>query len=143
MKKKNTHTVPLTTQSIALLEVMTPISGNTEYVFPSDSSRKKHTHPSTANTALKRMGFHGLLVAHGLRSLASTTLNEEGFDPDAIEAALAHVGKNEVRNAYNRAEYIERRRLVMQWWSEHIEKAANGNMSLTWNKGLKLINISR
>ena len=143
MKKKNTHTVPLTTQSIALLEVMKPISGNTEYVFPSDSSRKKHTHPSTANTALKRMGFHGLLVAHGLRSLASTTLNEEGFDPDAIEAALAHVGKNEVRNAYNRAEYIERRKPVMQWWSEHIEKAANGNMSLTGNKGLKLINISR
>ena len=89
------------------------------------------------------MGFHGLLVAHGLRSLASTTLNEEGFDTDIIEAELAHKGKNEVRNAYNRVEYIARRKPVMQWWSDHIEKAANGNMSLTGNKGLKLISHSR
>ena len=143
MKKKKAHTVPLTPQSVALLEVMKPISSNSEFIFPSDRDRKKHVNPSTANTALKRMGFHGVLVAHGLRSLASTTLNDEGFDPDIIEAALAHVGKNEVRNAYNRADYIERRKPIMQWWSEHIEKAANGNMSLTGNKGLKLINNSR
>jgi integrase len=142
MKRKNSHTVPLTMQSIALLGVMKPISGNTEFVFPSNSDRKKHIHPSTANTALKRMGFHGQLVAHGLRSLASTTLNEEGFDPDIIEAALAHKGKNEVRNAYNRADYIARRIPIMQWWSEHIEKAATGNMSLTGNKGLLLVNHS-
>ena len=143
MKNRNDHTVPLTTQAIALLEVMKPISSNTEFVFPSDGNRQKHIHSSTANMALKRMGFHGLLVAHGLRSLASTTLNEEGFDPDIIEAALAHKGKNEVRNAYNRADYIERRKPVMAWWSEHIEKAANGNMSLTGNKGLQLITSSR
>ena len=80
--------------------------------------------------ALKRMGFHKLLVAHGLRALASTTLNEQGFDADVIEAALAHTGKNEVRNAYNRAKYIERRIPLMNWWSRHIEEAATGNTSL-------------
>jgi integrase len=81
--------------------------------------------------ALKRMGFNGQLVSHGLRALASTTLNEQGtFDPDVIEAALAHVDKNEVRRAYNRAEYLEHRRVLMCWWSTHIEKAATGNMSV-------------
>jgi integrase len=89
--------------------------------------------------ALKRMGFENQLVAHGLRSLASTILNEKGFDPDVIEVALAHTGKNEVRNAYNRATYIERRKPMMQWWSGHIEQAATGNMSITGKKTIKLV----
>jgi integrase len=80
--------------------------------------------------ALKRMGFAGRLVAHGMRALASTTLNEQGFDHDVIETALAHGDKDQVRAAYNRATYIERRKVMMCWWSEHIEQAANGNMSL-------------
>jgi integrase len=89
--------------------------------------------------ALKRMGFDKQLVAHGLRSLASTALNEQGFDTDVIEAALAHTGKNEVRNAYNRSNYLERRKPIMQWWSDYIDKAATGNMSMTGKKGLKII----
>jgi hypothetical protein len=56
------------------------------------------------------------------------------FDPDVIEAALAHVDKNEVRRAYNRAEYLERRRNLMCWWSEHIDKASTGKMSLSSKK---------
>jgi len=59
----------------------------------------------------------------------STTLNELGHDPDVIEAALAHINKNEVRRAYNRAEYLERRRILMCWWSQHIEKASTGKLS--------------
>lgn len=141
MKKKKAHVVPLTSQCLALLELMQPISGRSEFVFPSDRDPKKHANPQTANTALKRMGFDKQLVAHGMRALASTILNEEGFDPDVIEAALAHTGKNEVRNAYNRASYIERRKPVMKWWSEHIERAATGNVSLTGNKGLKVVRM--
>ena len=140
MKQKKPHTVPLTEQSLTLLDVMKDLSHNSEFVFPSDRDPRKSTNSQTANTALKRMGFHKQLVAHGLRSLASTILNEQGFDPDVIEAALAHVGQNEVRNAYNRAEYLERRKPVMTWWSEYIDKAATGNMSLTGRKTLKLVN---
>ena len=140
MKSKKDHTVPLSAQVLALLEIMKPISTHSNFVFPSDRNLKKHTNASTANMALKRMGFDNQLVAHGLRSIASTTLNEEGFDPDVIEAALAHIGKNEVRNAYNRAIYLERRKPMMQWWSEHIEKAATGNMSLSGQQGLKVVN---
>lgn len=139
MKSKKPHTVPLSQQALDLLEVMKPISLSSKYVFPSNSDLKKHSNSSTANMALKRMGFGNQLVAHGLRSIASTTLNEEGFDPDIIEAALAHVGKNKVRNAYNRAIYLERRKPMMQWWSDHIEKAATGNMSLAGQQGLKIV----
>lgn len=141
MKRKKEHIVPLSEQSLALLTLMQPISGRSEYVFPSDRDPRKHINPATANVALKRMGFDKKLVAHGMRSLASTILNEQGFDGDVIEAALAHIGKNEVRNAYNRANYLERRKPVMDWWSSHIEAAATGNMSLTGSKGLKIVGM--
>ena len=131
MKKKRAHAVPLTPQALALLEVIRPLNGRSEYVFTGDRNFNKPTNSSTANMALKRMGYKGVLVAHGLRALASTTLNEQGIDPDLIEACLAHVDKNEVRAAYNRAEYIVRRKEVMCWWSDHIEKAAEGNLSLS------------
>jgi integrase len=133
MKKKKRHIIPLTRQALDLLEIMKPISLHSEYIFPSDSSLRKHINASTANMALKRLGYGNQLVAHGLRSLASTILNEEGFDPDIIESALAHVGDNEVRNAYNRADYLERRKPLMIWWSNHIENAAAGNINLSGN----------
>jgi integrase len=130
MKAKRLHIVPLTDQALAILNVMSDISQNNDYVFPSDRAPQKPTNSSTANVALKRMGFHNELVAHGLRSLASTTLNEQGFDSDLIETALAHRGQNEVRNAYNRALYIDRRIPMMEWWSDHIAKASIGSRSV-------------
>ncbi|MDL2638186.1 tyrosine-type recombinase/integrase [Salmonella enterica] len=72
------------------------------------------------NAALKRIGYGGKLVAHGLRSIASTALNEAGFNPDVIEAALAHSDKNEVRRAYNRSTYLLKRIELMNWWGELI-----------------------
>lgn len=139
MKKRRDHRIPLTEQALELLEVMRPISGNRVYVFPSDRDPKKPCNSQTANMALKRMGFAGRLVSHGLRSLASTTLNEQGFDPDLVEAALAHVDDNQVRSAYNRTDYLERRRPMMSWWSGHIEEAAKGSLSVTGTKQLKVI----
>ncbi|EEX42707.1 integrase domain-containing protein [Vibrio furnissii] len=138
MKMKRPHTIPLTEQTLALLEIMKPISGHREFIFPSNKDPKSHVNSQSANMALKRMGFEGQLVSHGLRALASTTLNEQGFNPDVIEAALAHVDKNEVRKAYNRAEYLEQRRKLMCWWSDHITASAEGNVSLARRKGLKL-----
>ncbi|WP_426357975.1 integrase domain-containing protein [Pseudocolwellia sp. HL-MZ19] len=139
MKKKRDHTVPLTKQTIELLERLQPISGHREYLFPADRDPKKHANESTANAALKRMGYHKKLVAHGMRALASTTLNEQGFDGDVIEAALAHIDKNEVRRAYNRAEYLERRRKLMYWWSEHIEQAQTGQRITKEVRQLKVV----
>lgn len=130
MKKRRPHTIPLTEQALALLEALKPHSGNREYVFPADRNPRTHANSQTANMALKRMGFQDRLVSHGMRSMASTTLNEHGWDPELIEVALAHVDKDEVRSAYNRADYIERRRPMMAWWSEHIQKAATGSLSV-------------
>ena len=121
MKMKRPHSIPLSPQAVELLERIRPHSGNNEFLFPSDRKKGQHRNTQTANMALKRMGFGGRLVAHGLRALASTTLNEHGFEPDVIEAALAHVDRNEVRAAYNRAEYLERRKVMMFWWSDEIE----------------------
>lgn len=139
MKMKRPHTIPLTEQTLAILEIMKQISSHREYVFASNKNPKSHVNSQSANMALKRMGFGGELVSHGLRALASTTLNEQSFNPDVIEAALAHVDRNEVRKAYNRAEYLEQRRKLMCWWSDHITACAEGNVSLAGKKGLKLV----
>ena len=129
MKKRRPHSIPLTDQALALLETLKPHSSHREYVFPADRNPRTHANSQTANMALKRMGFQDRLVSHGMRSMASTILNEHGWDPELIEVALAHVDKDEVRSAYNRADYIERRRPMMAWWSEHIQKAATGSLS--------------
>ncbi len=116
MKAKREHIVPLSIQALEILEVMKPISAHREHVFPSRNDPKKSMNSQTANAALKRIGYGGKLVAHGLRSIASTALNENGFNPDVIEAALAHSDKNEVRRAYNRSTYLEQRHELMNWW---------------------------
>jgi len=116
MKAKREHIVPLSPQALEILEVMKPISAHREYVFPSRNDPKKPMNSQTANAALKRIGYGGKLVAHGLRSIASTALNENGFNPDVIEAALAHSDKNEVRRAYNRSSYLKQRIELMNWW---------------------------
>lgn len=131
MKKRREHRVPLTEQALNLLEIMKPISEHLEYIFPSDRAPEKPCNSQTANMALKRMGFKDRLVSHGLRSLASTTLNEQDhFNKDIIEAALAHVDTNQVRSAYNRTDYLELRRPMMDWWSKYIERASIGSYSL-------------
>jgi integrase len=92
MKKRRPHTVPLTEQALALLETLKLHSGHREYVFPADRNPRTHANSQTANMALKRMGFQDRLVSHGMRSMASTILNEHGWDPELIEVALAPVG---------------------------------------------------
>lgn len=116
MKSKREHVVPLSPQALEILEVMKPISVHRKNVFPSRSDPKQPMNSQTANAALKRIGYGGKLVAHGLRSIASTVLNEAGFNPDVIEAALANSDKNEVRRAYNRSTYLKKRRELMNWW---------------------------
>ena len=126
MKAKREHIVPLSTQALEILDVMKPISAHREFVFPSRNDPKQPMNSQTANAALKRIGYGGKLVAHGLRSIASTAMNEAGFNSDIIEAALSHSDKNEVRRAYNRSTYLEKRIALMNWWAEFTE-----------NKGIK------
>lgn len=78
---------------------------------------------------LKRTGFAGRFVGQGMRSIAGTTFNEHGFEPELIEVCLDSCG-DEVRSAYNRADYVERRRPMMEWRSKHIRLAATGSLSV-------------
>lgn len=121
MKAKREHIVPLSTKALDILDVMKPISAHRQYIFPSRNDPKKPMNSQTANAALKRIGYGGKLVAHGLRSIASTALNEAGMNPDVIEAALAHSDKNEVRKAYNRTTYLMQRIELMNWWADFVE----------------------
>ncbi|WP_016955513.1 integrase domain-containing protein [Catenovulum agarivorans] len=141
MKKRRDHIIPLTEQTLAMVEFLKPITGTSPFLFPADRDHFKPASTQTANKAIERMGFKGRLVAHGMRSIASTVLNSHGFDFDVIEAALAHVDKNTVRRAYNRADYLERRRVLMAWWSEYIVKASTGHFTQsTERKALRAVN---
>ncbi|HGN0532890.1 TPA: integrase [Providencia stuartii] len=139
MKMNREHTVPLSEAALAILELMKPLSGNREFIFPSRIKPTQPMNSQTVNAALKRAGFGGVLVSHGLRSIASTALNEQGFPPDVIEAALAHVDKNEVRRAYNRSDYLEQRRPMMQWWADFIEEADRGSIIEGGIRGISLV----
>ena len=113
-KMRREHRVPLTEKTLDLLEELRVISENHEWLFPDQQGR---VHPfmseNTINHLVKRMGYQGRLVGHGFRALFSSVLNEQGFNRDAIERQLAHVESNQVRAAYNRAEYWEERWQMM------------------------------
>ena len=81
-------------------------------------------HSETVNKALWRMGYGGELVPHGFRALGSTVLNEAGFSPDVVEAALAHIDSNPTRAAYNRATYMTQRVEMMGWWGKKISDSS-------------------
>ncbi|EBU6939406.1 tyrosine-type recombinase/integrase [Salmonella enterica subsp. enterica serovar Manchester] len=125
MKQHRPHSVPLSPQAIDILEAMKPVSGHREYIFPGRKDPTKHLHKQTANAALKRMGYGGVLTAHGMRSIVSTAMNENpAFRGDVVEAVLAHGEKDSTRASYNRATYLEERRQMMNWWGEFVSNAA-------------------
>ncbi|HBX8047167.1 integrase domain-containing protein [Klebsiella pneumoniae] len=122
MKMKKPHKVPLSKEALRVLDSMKAISGHREWVFPSIKAPLNHMHEQTANAAIIRMGFGGELVAHGMRSIARTAAEESGkFRTDVLEAALAHSKKDEITAAYNRAEYLAERVVLMQWWSDYVQ----------------------
>ncbi len=126
MKMRNEHVVPLTRQALDILAELKSIAGDSRYLLPGRNPNK----PISNNTllfALYRLGYKGKMTGHGFRAVASTALNESGlFSPDAIERQLAHGEKNEVRGAYNRAEYLPERKRLMKWWSDHLEALEKG-----------------
>lgn len=123
INKRLPHVVPLSIQAIDLLADLSDINGHREHVFDSPA---RHGHPISENTmlfALYRMGYKWRMTGHGFRSLASTVLNEQSpFRPDVIERQLAHKESDDVRAAYNRADYLDQRIELMQWWADWIDR---------------------
>ena len=125
MKKRQMLIVPLSTQVIAILRELEPLTGDGKYVFPSERTRERPMSENTVNAGLRRMGYtNDEMTGHGFRSIASTLLNEQRWHPDAIERQLAHAEENETHGAYNYAEYLPERRRMMQSWADYLSGLA-------------------
>jgi predicted DNA-binding transcriptional regulator AlpA len=121
MKMKDAHVVPLARQSVAILKELSDLKRG-EYVFPGARSKERPISNNTVNAALRRLGYtRDEATGHGFRTTASTLLNEQGFDPDAIELQLAHKPRNKVRATYNKALKLAERRVMMQAWADYLD----------------------
>jgi len=119
MKMRREHIIPLSDQALNIVKDNWPEIEGTELLFPSLVSNRKWLSENAFNSAMRRMGYtKEEVTAHGFRATASTILNSRGFEPDVIEAALAHQDKNLTRRTYNRATYLDQRVKLMQDWAD-------------------------
>ena len=123
MKMRQPHLVPLSDQSLDILERAQPLSGGQKYVFSSLHTGLRPMSENTINSSLRRIGYSGSeMTAHGFRAMASTLLNESGlWSSDAIEKALAHDNSSSVRGTYHRGRHWEERVRMAQWWSDYLD----------------------
>ncbi|HIJ85706.1 MAG TPA: tyrosine-type recombinase/integrase, partial [Magnetococcales bacterium] len=129
MKAKQKHIIPLSSQAIAILREIQPLTGSGKYVFPGERSADRPMSENTVLAALRRMGYPvGAMTGHGFRSMASTILNEQGWHRDAIERQLAHGERDSVRAAYNHAEHLPERKKMMQSWADYLGQLSGRNV---------------
>ena len=122
MKMGEQHLVPLSYQVLALLEDLKQVTGRGRYLFPSIRTDQRPMSDNTINAALRRIGYaKEEMTGHGFRAMASTLLNEQGWNRDAIERQLAHGERNPIRAAYNYAEFLPERRKMMQAWADYLD----------------------
>lgn len=127
MKMREEHIVPLSRQAVAVLRDIHELTGRWAFVFPSIRSRPRPMSENTINAALRRMGYtREEMTGHGFRSMASTLLNEQGWNRDAIERQLAHAERDDIRAAYNRAGHLPERRKMMQAWADYLDALRTG-----------------
>lgn len=117
------HIVPLSKQALIILGEIKPVTDRGAFVFPSIRGDGRPMSDNTIRTALRTLGYDSeTMTPNGFRTTASTLLNEQGWSPDAIERQLSHAPRDAVRAAYNRAQYLEERRQMMQTWADYLDK---------------------
>ncbi len=127
MKMREVHIVPLSRQAVSILTHLRPRTATGRYVFPAIGKRERPLSENTLSATLRRIGYTSEeMTAHGFRTIASTLLNEQGWNPDLIELQLAHKERNKVRAAYNRAQRLEERRKMMQAWADYLDGLRDG-----------------
>jgi integrase len=127
MKMPRPHIIPLSTQAAAVVRETELYTGGGKYLFPSNRTASRPMSDATANAAIRRLGYaQDEFTGHGFRSMASTILNEHQWNRDWIERQLAHAEKDDVRAAYNFAEYLPERKKMMQWWADWLDTQADG-----------------
>lgn len=127
-KMRKEHIVPLSRQAMEILQEARKSSYWSKLVFPGLRGQRPIS-DNTLNAALRRLGYgHDDMTAHGFRSMASTLLNQSGkWRPDVIERALAHGERDKIRAAYNRAEHLQERIEMAQWWSDYLDSLREAN----------------
>lgn len=122
MKMKRDHIVPLSKQAIEILNELKVHNGHREWVFPNEARPRQHMCNATITRAIMRMGYKDRMTGHGFRALAMTTIKEKlGYRHDVIDRQLAHARKNKIVAAYDRAEFLDERRVMMQEWADYID----------------------
>ncbi|ENT4821211.1 MAG: tyrosine-type recombinase/integrase [Klebsiella michiganensis] len=121
MKMKRPHMVPLSSQVIALLNQLRPITSISGLLFPGRNDPKKPMSDMALTVLVRRVGYAGRVTGHGFRHTMSTILHEQGFNSAWIELQLAHVDKNSIRGTYNHAQYLDGRREMMQWYADYLD----------------------
>ena len=121
-KMKREHIVSLSNQAIAVLKRLFELTPHSEWLVPSTQNRVHEVmSENSVNSLIELLGYKGRIVGHGFRALFSTVLNDHGFDSKTVDRQLAHVGKDKVESAYNRAEYKKKRQEMMQWWGDFLD----------------------
>lgn len=144
MKSRKDHIVPLSKQAVEVLEAIKALDLSNDLVFPISAGSKRIMSENTMNHALNKMGYKGRQTVHGLRTVASTILNKgdarHKWNKDAIERQLAHspASDNQVRDAYNRYEFLDERADMMQWYADHLDQLAASAAS-----GGKVVELKR
>ena len=127
MKKRREHLVPLSRQVLEMLDELRQHTGHSEVLFLSRSGKNRPVSRTPLIMALHALGYsENDMTLHGFRSMASTRLNEAQWPSDIIELQLAHVEGNAVRATYNRAQHLDQRRVMMQWWSDYLDALRDG-----------------
>ena len=122
MKMREKHFVPLSQQAVAILTELQALTGSRQYVFPGARTNGRPMSDNTINAALRRLGYSKEdMTGHGFRHMASTLLNEQGWNRDAIERQMAHAERNSIRATYNYAEYLPERTKMMQSWADYLD----------------------
>jgi integrase len=137
MKMRRAHIVPLSRQAIDVLKEQQEETDNlkTNLVFPSQIRPKDPMSDGTVRIALQKLGFKDRMTAHGFRALARTAIREKlGYEPDVIECQLAHKAAGPLGEAYNRAQFIEQRTVMMQKWADYLDVAAKGGKVVNFKK---------
>jgi len=137
MKRGYAHLTPLPSQAVALLREIQKSTGRFEYVFVGRNNPRQPMSDGAVNSALKAMGYGGRQTAHGFRHLVSTALNERGYEPDWVERQLAHGDPDGIRGTYNKAQYLEQRRKMMQSWADYLDDVRAGGkiVAMKRNRG--------
>lgn len=127
MKMKEIHIVPLSIQVIEIFKKIKCKGLSDTYVFPSERNPNKVMSENTMLFSLYDIGYRNKMTVHGFRQIASTLLNELGYNPDAIERQLSHAERNNVRRAYNHAQYLSERTKMMQEWADYVDSLKSQN----------------